>query len=85
MSDAAFRLFDRLQYDGLPIVFHNGMSASPDAVLRYAHPLAMDEVAIRFPPFEDDPSPHITPLVRGLHDGSPKTSQRVDRHLRNAV
>ncbi len=49
MSAAAFRLFDRLQSDGLPIVFHNGMSASPDAVLRYAHPLAMDEVAIAFP------------------------------------
>ena len=49
MSDSAFRLFDRLQSDGLPIVFHNGMSASPDAVLRYAHPLAMDEVAIAFP------------------------------------
>ena len=49
MSDTAFRLFDRLQSDGLPIVFHNGMSASPDAVLRYAHPLAMDEVAIAFP------------------------------------
>ena len=49
MSEAAFRLFDRLQSDGLPIVFHNGMSASSDAVLRYAHPLAMDEVAIAFP------------------------------------
>ncbi len=49
VSDAAFSLFDRLQSDGLPIVFHNGMSASPDAVLRYAHPLAMDEVAIAFP------------------------------------
>ncbi len=49
MSAPAFRLFDRLQSDGLPIVFHNGMSASPDAVLRYAHPLAMDEVAIAFP------------------------------------
>ena len=49
MSDSAFRLFDRLEADRLPIVFHSGMSASPDAVLRYAHPLAMDEVAIRFP------------------------------------
>ena len=49
MSDSAFRLFDRLQSDELPIVFHSGMSASPDAVLRYAHPLAMDEVAIAFP------------------------------------
>ena len=49
MSAAAFRLFDRLQSDGLPIVFHSGMSASPDAVLRYAHPLATDEVAIAFP------------------------------------
>ncbi len=49
LSDAAFRLFDRLQSDGLPIVFHSGMSASPDAILRYAHPLAMDEVAIAFP------------------------------------
>lgn len=49
MSESAFRLFDRLQADGLPIVFHNGMSVAPDAVLRYAHPLAMDEVAIKFP------------------------------------
>ncbi len=49
MSDSAFRLFDRLQSDDLPIVFHSGMSASSDAVLRYAHPLAMDEVAIAFP------------------------------------
>ena len=49
MSDSAFRLFDRLQSDDLPIVFHTGMSASSDAVLRYAHPLAMDEVAIAFP------------------------------------
>ncbi len=49
MSESAFRLFDRLQSDDLPIVFHNGMSASSDAVLRYAHPLAMDEVAIAFP------------------------------------
>ena len=49
LSDAAFRLFDRLQSDGLPIVFHNGMSVAPDAVLRYAHPLAIDEVAIAFP------------------------------------
>ena len=49
MSDAAFRLFDRLQSDGLPIMFHTGMSVDSDAVLRYAHPLAMDEVAIAFP------------------------------------
>ncbi len=49
MSDAAMRLFGRLEADGLPIVFHNGMSVASDAVLRYAHPLAMDEVAIRFP------------------------------------
>ena len=49
LSGAAFRLFDRLQSDGLPIVFHNGMSVAPDAVLKYAHPLAIDEVAIAFP------------------------------------
>ena len=49
LSDAAFRLFDRLQSDDLPIVFHNGMSVAPDAVLRYAHPLVMDEVAMAFP------------------------------------
>ena len=45
----AFRLFSRLEQDGLPVMFHQGASASSDARLTYAHPLVMDQVAIAFP------------------------------------
>jgi predicted TIM-barrel fold metal-dependent hydrolase len=34
---------------GLPIVFHQGTSPIGGAPLRYAHPLVMDEIAIRHP------------------------------------
>ncbi len=49
LSNAASHLFARLESDGLPAVFHTGMSVDSSAPLRYAHPLAMDEVAIAFP------------------------------------
>ena len=48
-SDEAFRLFARLESDGLPIVFHQGTSPSWDASLMYAHPRMMDHVAMAFP------------------------------------
>ena len=48
-SEAAYRLFARLEEDGLPVVFHQGASIASDARLDYAHPLAMDRVAIAFP------------------------------------
>lgn len=31
----------------LPVVFHTGDTANPDAILKYAHPLAVDEVAVK--------------------------------------
>lgn len=34
---------------GLPIVFHQGTSPVREAPLRYAHPLVMDEIAMRHP------------------------------------
>ena len=48
-SNEAFRLFARLESDGLPIVFHQGTSPSWDASLMYAHPRVMDHVAKAFP------------------------------------
>ena len=49
VGEAAFHLFARLEEDGLPVLFHQGMSIAPDARLTFAHPLAMDQVAIAFP------------------------------------
>jgi uncharacterized protein len=43
---ALYALAERL---GLPMLFHQGASPIRDAPLRYAHPLLMDEIAIRFP------------------------------------
>ena len=48
-SDEAFRLFARLEQDGLPIVFHQGTNPSWDASLMHAHPRVMDRVAMAFP------------------------------------
>ena len=49
LGKEAFHLFHRLEKDELPVMFHQGASVSPDARLKYAHPLLMDEVAIAFP------------------------------------
>lgn len=48
-GDAAFRLFARLEHDGIPVVFHQGTSPMWDAPLEYAHPLKMDRIATSFP------------------------------------
>ena len=44
----AFRVYRKAQELGLPIVFHQGTSPFPDAPLRYAHPMVMDEIAAEF-------------------------------------
>ncbi len=49
LGESAFRLFSRLEADGLPVVFHQGASVDSDARLAFSHPLVMDEVAIAFP------------------------------------
>ncbi|MFW6174752.1 MAG: amidohydrolase family protein [Chloroflexota bacterium] len=49
VGEDAFRLYARLQEDRLPVLFHQGTSPVRDAPLRYAHPLAMDQVATAFP------------------------------------
>ena len=45
----ALRVYAKAQEFNLPILFHQGTSPIRDAPLRYAHPLIMDEIAIRFP------------------------------------
>jgi predicted TIM-barrel fold metal-dependent hydrolase len=49
LGDAALRVYDYAEAHRLPIIFHQGTSPLRSAPLRYTHPLAMDEVAIRFP------------------------------------
>ena len=45
----ADRLYAEAERRRLPIVFHQGTSPIREAPLRYAHPLVMDEIAIRHP------------------------------------
>ena len=45
----AFKLFARLEKDGIPIIFHSGTSPMQEAPLIYAHPLTYDRVAMAFP------------------------------------
>ncbi|MDH4281027.1 MAG: amidohydrolase family protein [Myxococcales bacterium] len=49
LDPAALRIYELAERLGLPILFHQGASPVREAPLRYAHPLVMDEVAIRFP------------------------------------
>ena len=48
-GQAAYRLYARLEADGIPIIWHMGTSPMPDAPLLYAHPLTFDRVAMAFP------------------------------------
>ena len=49
LGDHATALYARAEQLGLPMLFHQGASPIREAPLRYAHPLLMDEIAIRFP------------------------------------
>jgi hypothetical protein len=49
VGENACRVYAKAQEMGLPVVFHQGTSPVRDAPIRYAHPLVMDEIAIRFP------------------------------------
>ncbi len=44
----AMRFYEVAEELGLPVFFHNGPSFAPDAVLEYAQPYLLDEVARRF-------------------------------------
>ena len=47
---SAMRFYDSVQELGLPIFFHNsGDALGPDAVLEYAQPYLLDEIAREFP------------------------------------
>ena len=48
-SDEAFRLFSRLEQDGLTVLFHTGTDNQWNSPLRYGHPLVFDRVAMAFP------------------------------------
>ena len=45
----ALAIYERAQQYGLPVLFHQGTSPVRMAPIRFAHPLLMDEVAMRYP------------------------------------
>jgi hypothetical protein len=45
----ALAIYEAAQKHGLPIMFHQGTSPVRMAPIRYAHPLVMDEIAMRYP------------------------------------
>ncbi len=45
----ALAIYERAQRYGLPVLFHQGTSPVREAPIRLAHPLLMDEIAIRYP------------------------------------
>ena len=49
LGEAAQHVYALAERHGLPILFHQGASPVQEAPLRYAHPLLMDEIAIRYP------------------------------------
>jgi predicted TIM-barrel fold metal-dependent hydrolase len=49
LEPRALAIYERAQRYGLPVLFHQGTSPVREAPIRLAHPLLMDEVAIRYP------------------------------------
>ncbi len=49
LGENAERVYAEAERRGLPILFHQGTSPIRTAPLRYAHPLTIDEVAMRHP------------------------------------
>jgi predicted TIM-barrel fold metal-dependent hydrolase len=49
LSSRAHAVYEVAAHLGMPIMFHQGTSPVREAPLRYAHPLLMDEIAIRHP------------------------------------
>lgn len=49
LCEEADRIYAEAERRGLPVLFHQGASPIRDAPLRYAHPLTVDQIAIRHP------------------------------------
>ena len=49
LESRALAIYEKAQAYRLPILFHQGTSPVRPAPIRYAHPLLMDEVAMRYP------------------------------------
>ncbi|MEE2659411.1 MAG: amidohydrolase family protein [Candidatus Latescibacterota bacterium] len=49
LEPRALALYDEAQRHGLPVMLHQGTSPVRDAPIRYAHPLIVDEIAMRYP------------------------------------
>jgi len=48
-GEAAFKLYGRLEEDGIPVLMHGGTTGKWNAPLAYSHPFMFDRVAMAFP------------------------------------
>ena len=49
LESRVLAIYERAQKHGMPVLFHQGTSPVRVAPIRFAHPLLMDEVAMRYP------------------------------------
>ncbi|MBT4609899.1 MAG: amidohydrolase [Gemmatimonadetes bacterium] len=49
LEPRALAVYEYAQRHSLPIMFHKGTSPVRDAPIRYAHPMIIDEIAMRYP------------------------------------
>ena len=49
LEPRALAIYERAQRHGLPVMFHQGTSPMREAPIRFAHPMVVDEIAMRYP------------------------------------
>jgi predicted TIM-barrel fold metal-dependent hydrolase len=49
LEPRALAVYDYAQHHGMAVMFHKGTSPMRNAPIRYAHPMIIDEVAMRYP------------------------------------
>ena len=49
LEPRALAIYEQAQRLGLPVMFHQGTSPMREAPIRFAHPMVVDEIAMRYP------------------------------------
>ena len=80
-SEEAFRLYARLEQDGLPVLIHGGTTAKWNAPLMDGHPLVFDRIAMAFPRLKIILAPPCPSMAYRLPGVGSQTSECVDRNV----
>ena len=77
-----FAMFEKAQRLGLPVLSHTGTHPNPRAMLKYSHPLLVDEIAQAFPDLKYIMAHLSHPVAARLRHRAAQASQCVRGHLR---